>query len=402
LILFPKPVLMKDLRAGKEYRSRKGFMLTDRMDVLRKGDESGNGMLVRLELPSGLEIFGLPTENAYGGGWDLGPTWNYLVMDEKPFLVDTGKTGMGGVLLEMIQSAGLSGQDLDFVMVSHGHEDHDGSLADIAGLTGARVRAHEIYDRLIRFYPEMAPSTARRDFPASCWRCFMPESYSTEYCVEYHKAREKLMVDAITEDGSRLAHSTVAWHVPGHSPDSLALFVAGEAVIVGDTLLPGITPWPSQEEFFGLVQSIINPPYESVDSVYGLRAYIRSLRKLKDLGRGKKDLTVLPAHRLYFEGTWNDLDLVQRADELIEHHVQRCGAMLHTLDKGPGTAGEIAVAHFDEPLLRGFGMLMAENEVISHCELLIACGDVVREKDGRFTATGTTHFESYIRSLEPE
>jgi len=375
-------------------------MLVHRIDVLQKGDESGNGMLVRLRLPSGLEIFGLPTENAYGGGWDLGPTWNYLVMDEKPFLVDTGKTGMGGMLLKMIKHVGLSGKDLDFVMVSHGHEDHDGSLAEIAALTGATVRAHEIYDRLIRFYPEKAPSTERRGFPASCWRCFMPESYSTEYCVEYHKARAGLKVDAITVDGSRLAESTVAWHVPGHSPDSLAMFVGDQAVIVGDTLLPGITPWPSQEETFNQVREIINPRYTSADSVYGLRAYIRSLKKLKDLGRGKKDLTVLPGHRLYFEGKWNDLDLAERADELIEHHVQRCGAMLNTLENGPGNAGEIAVAHFDEPLLKGFGMLMAENEVISHCELLIACGDVVREKDGRFTAAGSTNFESYIQALD--
>ena len=51
-------------------------------------------------------------------------------MDEKPFLVDTGKTGMGGMLLKMIKDIGLSGKELDFVMVSHGHEDHDGSLAE--------------------------------------------------------------------------------------------------------------------------------------------------------------------------------------------------------------------------------------------------------------------------------
>ena len=40
------------------------------------------------------------------------------------------------------------------------------------------------------------------------------------------------------------------------------------------------------------------------------------------------------------------------------------------------TAEEIAQEHFDPKLLEGFGSLMAANEVISHCELLIASGDV--------------------------
>ncbi len=92
-------------------------MLKDCVEVIQKGDSNGNGMLIRIKLPSGHEILGLPTENAYGGGWDLGPTWNYVVLDEKPFLVDTGKFGLGGRLLDMMKYAGISGKDLDFVMV---------------------------------------------------------------------------------------------------------------------------------------------------------------------------------------------------------------------------------------------------------------------------------------------
>jgi hypothetical protein len=50
--------------------------------IIRHGDKNGNGMIVRFRLPSGLEIFGFPTENFYSGDWDLGPTWNYAVMAE--------------------------------------------------------------------------------------------------------------------------------------------------------------------------------------------------------------------------------------------------------------------------------------------------------------------------------
>ena len=44
------------------------------MEVVQHGEANGNGMIVRLRLPSGLEILGLPTKNFYGGDWDLGPT----------------------------------------------------------------------------------------------------------------------------------------------------------------------------------------------------------------------------------------------------------------------------------------------------------------------------------------
>jgi hypothetical protein len=50
----------------------------------------------------------------------------------------------------------------------------------------------------------------------------------------------------------------------------------------------------------------------------------------------------------------------------------------------------------------GTGIAMAENETLSHCELLQSCGDVVSCNGGRFEATGTSTFESDIEALEHE
>lgn len=377
-------------------------MLQDMIEVIRQGDSNGNGMLIRIKLPSGREIFGCPTENSYGGEWDLGPTWNYVVMNDKPFLVDTGKSGMAGKLLEMMRSIGVSGTDLGFVIVSHGHEDHDGSLAEIVSRTKARVMAHDIYDRLIRYYPESAPAGVRKDFPASCWRCFMPESFSAEHCVDYQRSRSRLSIETIRDKCQNLDGNTMAYHVPGHSPDSLAIVVGDEALLVGDTVLPDITPWPSQERLFDHVHDILQPRYPSAHSVYGLKAFIRSLKKLKLLGKELVEPVVLPGHRLYYNGKWNTINLIKRADELIEHHIQRCGDILKILEQGPKTAGEIALVHFDENLLKGFGIFMAESEVISHCEFLCTCRDMLLEGDEKYVATGSTNFESAVASLAPE
>ena len=105
--------------------------MIEHAEIVRRGDQSGNEMVVRFRLPSGLEILGLPTKNAYGGHWDLGPTWNYAVMADRPFLVDAGKFGQGDRLLAMMEVAGIADSDLDFVLISHSHEDHDGGLAGL-------------------------------------------------------------------------------------------------------------------------------------------------------------------------------------------------------------------------------------------------------------------------------
>jgi len=113
-------------------------------------------------------------------------------------------------------------------------------------------------------------------------------------------------------------------------------------------------------------------------------------------------LLVLPAHRLFYNGQWNGVDLADRVNELIQHHIQRCGAILAILSTGPKTAEEIAREHFEESLLERFGSMMAANEIVSHCELLIRSGDLVSTDGNKYAATGSTNFEAYIKELRSE
>ena len=154
--------------------------------TIQKGDASGNGLIAKFRLPSGLEIVSLPTKNFYGGRWDLGPTWNYVVLADRPFLIDSGRYGQGRHLVDMMRVAGIRPADLDFVLISHGHEDHDGGLAELIALTDLKVKAHTIYDLIIRQYPDIAPPGYKQRFPAKCWHCFMPESFYKDNCLPYH------------------------------------------------------------------------------------------------------------------------------------------------------------------------------------------------------------------------
>jgi hypothetical protein len=106
---------------------------------------------------------------------------------------------------------------------------------------------------------------------------------------------------------------------------------------------------------------------------------------------------VLPAHRFYYHGRWNPIDLENRAKELLAHHIARCGAIIDILKNGAKTAEEIAAAHFEKDLLEGYGSIMAANEIVSHCELLIESGDVVPVNGNAYVATGSMQFETDIQ-----
>ena len=367
--------------------------------IIHQGDDSGNGMMVRFRLASGLEITGLPTKNFYGGHWDLGPTWNYAVLADRPFLVDSGRFGQGKNLVDMMASVGIKAQDLEFVLISHGHEDHDGGLAELVNATNMKVKAHAIYDLLIRKYPSSAPPGHKTDFPAKCWHCPMPESFYTKNCLGYHQVLQELKIDPIGDGENKLMAGVYTHHLPGHSPDCVAVRLDDEAIIVGDIVLPDITPWPTREESFSEIAAVIEPHYTQASSVFGLDRYIKSLKKLAAIAAKHPDLLVLPAHRFFYKGQWNGIQLAQRVDELLEHHIQRCAAILEILRNGPQTADAIAKKHFEKRLLEGFGSIMAANEIVSHCELLAACDDIRTENKNQYRATGTANFETYISTV---
>jgi glyoxylase-like metal-dependent hydrolase (beta-lactamase superfamily II) len=376
-------------------------MKPENIEIIQRGEANGNGWIIRLRLPSGREIFGLATENFYGGDWDLGPTWNYVVRGEGLTLIDTGRFGMGGRLLALLEQAGIAARDLTAITLTHGHEDHDGGLVELARESRAPVWVHPLYDRLRRSYPEQAPQ-GRAHFSASCWHCFMPESFTQVQCRDYHRQRDGLETNLLT--GSTFPPDTGIGlhHLPGHCPDALAFQVGDEALLVGDTLLPEITPHPSQEAFLQGTRPILAPALQESQSVYGLRAYLHSLKKLQALARQFPNLIVLPAHRLYYNEQWGIIDPEVRSQDISEHHRQRGRTIRNLLRDGPLDDEAIARVLFEPQLLKGLGMRMAVNEVRSHLELLAHCGDVGRLNDGKTASTGRGNYEEYFQRLEAD
>ena len=228
----------------------------------------------------------------------------------------------------------------------------------------------------------------------------MPESFYSKNCLTYHRVLQGLSIDVVGDGEHKLAPEVHSYHLPGHSPDCLAVRLGDDALIVGDIILPDISPWPTRREMFDEVAQVIKPAYTNAASIFGLSRYIQSLKSLIQIAGDHPGILVLPAHRLYYNDRWNPIELKSRAEELLAHHLDRCGAIIEILNGRPMTAREIAADYFEDRLLEGFGSLMAANEIVSHCELLIESGDVICEDGRRYMISGSSRFEGYIEDLK--
>jgi hydroxyacylglutathione hydrolase len=66
----------------------------------------------------------------------------YLLVDEKLLLIDTGMPGNAGRILQFIRGLGRDPNELEYIIVTHGHPDHIGSLRELQALTRAKTLAH--------------------------------------------------------------------------------------------------------------------------------------------------------------------------------------------------------------------------------------------------------------------
>ena len=63
----------------------------------------------------------------------------YLLAGENLVLIDTGMKGEGKAILQAIESIGHKPGELSYILITHAHIDHTGSLAFLKQATGAKV-----------------------------------------------------------------------------------------------------------------------------------------------------------------------------------------------------------------------------------------------------------------------
>ena len=306
---------------------------------------------VRMPLPMALDHINL---------WlaDDGDSWS---------IIDTGlKNEKISELWEQVFETELAGKPVKRMIVTHMHPDHIGQ----AGWLEERWQAELVMTRTDWIMGRMLSIDVRDETP--------------EFVLDFHRGMD-LPEDKIEEmrthgygnfakgvhpiptQMTRIAEGDIIrlggadWRVmigEGHAPEHACLYSAELGVLLaGDQVLPRISPiigvYPSEPE--------ANP----------LGDYIRSLGIFREL---PEDTFVLPAHGKPFYG------LRERIDQLVEHHQDRCDALVAN-GTTPMSVYESLPVLFRRPL-EGSNVFMAMAEALAHFNLLLQQGRMVRSTDG--------------------
>ena len=365
------------------------------IEVLRHGDAQGNGMVLKLTTAQGLTIHSVAVPRE--GHSYTGPTWAYLFENEGLSLIDSGMTGSFSKFEEGVQYTGYRVEDIQRVIITHGHEDHDGAVAQLVAETGAEVWAHDIYAHLQRYDPRDIERRATSPLQQEMHRVAQVNdvvSRSSPERESYLQRRKELKLDHRIHSGERLGNLTFL-HAPGHSPDEICVTLDG-VVFTGDHVLPEITPHPTTKTRFAPeVKQHLPEEYHNEDGWYGLETYLRSLQMVADLG---PNVAVLPAHRLFNRSKFNFLS-VARADDLIQHHAQRLSRMLARLRSETLNLEKLTRRTFERRKLEGGNLFAALTEVVAHIELLQDAGDLEVGDRGQLRPTGAENYQQLINEL---
>ncbi|MFQ6029411.1 MAG: MBL fold metallo-hydrolase [Dehalococcoidia bacterium] len=365
------------------------------VDVIRHGDSSGNYMVLRITPRQGVPIYAISV--AREGFSYTGPTWAYLFDNEGLTLIDTGVKGSFPNLNGGLNCAGFQARDIERVIVTHGHEDHDGAVAELVGETNAELWAHEIYALLLDYDPR---DIQRRPVSSLQWemrgvaRANDAVSQPDPERASYLEHRRHINVARRIKAGDRAGNLTFM-SAPGHSPDELCVTLDG-VVFTGDHVLPEITPHPTTKTVYAPeIKQLLPDEYHQEDEFYGLETYLRSLKLVADLG---ERVSVLPAHRLYNRDKFNFLD-TRRAAEIIQHHATRLSRLLARIGTEPTGLEQVTRGIFEHRKLMGGNLMAALSEMVAHIEVLQDTRDLEFTDEREIRWTGSDNYRQLLQEL---
>ncbi len=388
--------------------------------VHRWGAENGDGLVIEIDTNGGPPVHGIGVEPPEDASRANGPTWAYVIEDDGVTLIDPGHLGSFPFLSDGLKVLGMTPSDIDRMVVTHGHWDHDGGVAELAEASNAEFWAHELwaayspysYGQLLR--ADESPLRVEMTRIGERLRETGPRRYGGPVRESdeserrpggggrdvYDDMRSAVKVDRALADGFR--HGSMEYlHTPGHWPDELTIRL-GNLIFTGDHILPEITPHPSMayKHPAGLVNAL-PARYRDAGDVWGLTAYLKSLYRVCQLGQG---LTVMPAHRLFNRGEFRMTD-ESRAEETIAFHLERCDLLVEAVEKGYNDLEPATRELFSyRPLIGSYHLMSAASETISHVELLEETGDMVvhdiEGRDGvRLELTGSRNYRDVIGEM---
>jgi glyoxylase-like metal-dependent hydrolase (beta-lactamase superfamily II) len=164
----------------------------------------------------------------------------YLLLGERPVLVDTGAPGDLKRILSALKAHDLEPKQLALILLTHGHGDHAGCAAELRRRSGAQIALHTADAGLAR--AGRSGVLAVQDVLGRLMRPFIDEEF------------EPFEPDLLFEQGIALEPYGLRGRVlptPGHTPGSVSVVLANGEALIGD-VLRGSLVWPNKarEHYF--------------------------------------------------------------------------------------------------------------------------------------------------------
>jgi glyoxylase-like metal-dependent hydrolase (beta-lactamase superfamily II) len=322
------------------------------------GDE--NGPAGALRPPSSfIETLTLPTP------FPVGPVNVHLILRDPITLIDSGPlTDVAWQTLKTgLAKHGRALQDVQRVLLTHGHHDHYGLAAKVADASGAQLWGGALDRR--NFRQERNPkllldAMARSGFDVATRFGVIASIAAVDRFAKPLEAWDELKGgETLRGDGwSVLVRST-----PGHTPGSLTFEIPEAGVLfTGDTVLKDITPNAVVDED----PEEPGRPFRSVSTYF---------RTLEEIGRTNAGATLLTGHGAPIP------DWHAHKGNLDRLYGRRVGQIVRQLSKGPATVRDLVVAIF--PRVKTLNVFLAYSEILGFLMYLEETGRVEKRAEVR-------------------
>lgn len=154
----------------------------------------------------------------------------YIVKDKGAVMIDGGEPKKGKFFLKSLEETGMKPEEIQLIILTHGHWDHIGSAAEIKELTGAKVVMHQNEKHWLQESLKPMPPGV------STWGKISTKLFSWTIVPFVHIRPTD--VDIVLEDDEfsleQYGISGKIIYTPGHSSGSVSVLLESGEAFVGD------------------------------------------------------------------------------------------------------------------------------------------------------------------------